>query len=167
MTTFKDSTIPGFTAALQAGLQAQLGGSSKVRVCDGPATPDAANAEQVIELLDAEVEVGTRMDSTTQPRTEDGSLNVLITVQTATRGKQTNANALAFALLSALNQLLRSRTDLQGYYDAAAGAGQPGGAGFIAGARVARVKHTKRSDPNSQIREAGLDVTVIWKARLI
>lgn len=161
MTTYADSTIPAFTAALIAGLTAQLA-DPKVVISDGPAAPGATESEAVIEILDAEVDVSAYLDATTQPRGEEGQIRVLITVQQATRGKQTTVNERAFALLAALNTLLRSKTELQGYFTQPA----PGHLGFIAGARISRIVHTKRTDPNQKVREAGLDVTVIWKARI-
>lgn len=150
------STIPAFTAALKAALEARTG-LKGVSICDGPCPPGDAEREEVIELLDAESDIGAFLDATTQPRKEDGQLKILITVQRATRDKQTQVNERAFELLAEISTQLRQTTDLQGFYT---------GPGFVAGARLAHITHTKRTAPNNQVREAGLEVTVIWKARI-
>lgn len=160
MTTFQVSTIPAFTAAFKAGLEARpnLRGT---KVCDGPASVGDLARKEIIELLDVNDNVSVpTLDVTTQPRSEENTMTVLITVIVATRTAQTTANERAFVIAGEIDQLLRSDRGLvqSGY----------AGPGTIYGARIVSIKHTKRQGTGEQsnYREAGVEVGVRWTGRI-
>lgn len=155
------SSIPAFTAALKQGLAARPA-LTNVVVTDGPAPPGQIETSELVELLDVNGDqVVHSINRSTQPRLEQMTLTVLITVIWKTTEKQTDVNARAFALLDELDQLLRdSDTGVTAIYIANSGPGR------VYGPRRTSMKHTKRSDPNNTVREAGLEVGVYWEARI-
>lgn len=158
MTDFANSSVLAFTAALKQGLEARAA-LKTVSVSDGPAAPADMEREELVQLLDVEGEWQVHSISRpTQPRLEVQTLTVQITVQRATREKQTQVNARAFEIFNELNQLLRDPdAGVTSLYT---------GPGRVYGPRITAFKHTKRVSPDNMTREAGLEVGVHWEAKI-
>jgi hypothetical protein len=154
---FAASSIPGFTAALIAGLEARSN-LSGVIVSDGPPPPIDERTQDVIYVGDVDgAQIVRALNRTTQPRREKMTIDVLISTVMAGRDQQTAVNVRAFAVLDELNQLLRGDTSLAAYYT---------GPGSIYGAVITHVKQTKRVNQENTYRECELDVGVYWEANI-
>lgn len=149
------STIPAFTAALKAALEARAG-LSGVHVTDGLPEPGIYDAEAWIALLGGEWEQrAATFPRSTGNRDERYGLKVLISVKQATRADQTTGVVRAFALLGEIEDAIRINADLTGFYD---------GPGQIVHAEIGEGELIKRAD--DQAREAAIEFAIRVRARI-
>lgn len=153
--SFVPSTIPYFRDALLRALAARAG-LSGVAVCDGRPAPDVLASEEFVALMETEFEISPNaMQRATQPRQEDYTQHVFVSVVGATRDDQVTLGSRAFAIYAEILDQLRSTVHLEGFYT---GAGQIASA--VAGAGT---YHPKADDMQ---REATLEFGIRVTARL-
>lgn len=152
------STVPRFTAAFKAALEARAG-LAGVAITDGWPPRGAALEREWIMLGDVRGEKRPHgQNQYAQPRREDLSLEVYVSVVAPELDSQTYANERAFALMAEVEALLSENYDLEGYFTPAAGQQ------LVAAVVQGELVHAKITEGDT--REAALKFDVAWSALL-
>lgn len=151
------TTIEDFGPALKALLAAQPA-LATVPVTDGPPAPGTFDGAEWVALLDVEFAQRTRaLNTTTRPRLENYTQNVLISVVQQSRSDHTTPGARAWALFAAVADAIRGNPTLTGYFT---------GDGQIVAVEVGSGRFTKAVGTDALSREASIEFGLQVEARI-